>query len=156
MGKDDKLRRLETVVIGIAANPNMDQDGLDLDNMYFLEVSSHQKTITLSTSQKNGEFCTYDFQFDLGNGKVVLQDNLGNFGFLDSKNKHIKLQNQLGTYFELNKQDIKGYAPRDIKLTAVNNVDVKAKKITLDGGGSVFTLQAGGTTLKTPSFKGSS
>lgn len=156
MGKDDRLRRLETVVIGISANPNMDQNGLDLDNMYFLEVSSHQKTITLSTSQKNGEFCTYDFQFDMANGKVVLQDNLGNYGFLDSKNTHIKLQNQLGTYFELNKQDIKGYAPRDIKLTAVNNVDVKAKKITLDGGGSVFTLQASGTTLKTPNFKGMS
>jgi hypothetical protein len=156
MGKSDKLRRLETVVIGIAANPNMDQDGLDLDNMYFLEVSSHQKTITLSTSQKNGEFCTYDFQFDMAKGKVVLQDNLGNYGFLDSRNTHIKLQNQLGTFFELNKQDIKGYAPRDINLTAVNNVDVKAKKITLNGGGSVFTLQASGTTLKTPNFKGMS
>jgi len=156
LGKDDKLRRLETVVIGIAANPNMDQDGLDLENMYFLEISSHQKTITLSTSQKNGEFCTYDFQFDLANGKVVLQDNLGNYGFLDSKNVHIKLQNQLGTFFELNRQDINGYAPKNIYLEAVNNVDVKAKKITLNGGGSVFTLQSSGTTLKTPNFKGMS
>lgn len=154
MGKDEKLRRLETVVLGISANPDPDADGRLPENMYFIEISSHSKTITLSTSQKNGEFCTYDFQFDLANGKVVLQDNLGNYGFLDSKNQHIKLQNQLGTFFELNKQDINGYAPKNITLTANQNVDVKAQKITLNGGGSVFTLQAGGTTLVTPTFKG--
>lgn len=155
-GLDDNLRRLETVVIGINANPNNGQNGVDPENMYFIEFSSHSKTITLSTSQKNGEVCTYDFQFDMANGKVVLQDNIGNYGFLDSIQRVIELKNALGTFFQLNKQDIVGYAPRHIQLTAVNNVDVNAKKITLNGGGSVFTLQASGTTLKTPTFKGSS
>ncbi|MNP74369.1 hypothetical protein D3C76_1712340 [compost metagenome] len=64
--------------------------------------------------------------------------------------------NQLGSFFELNKKNINGYAPQNIFLKADMNVDVKAQKITLDGGGSVFTLQAGGTTLKTPKFSGSS
>lgn len=156
MGKDDKLRRLETVVIGISANPDPDADGTDPANMYFIEISSHAKTITLSTSQRNGEFCTYDFQFDLGNGKVVLQDNIGNSALFDSKNTHMKLLNRMGTFIEMDQKDINGQAPNNISLKATNNVDVKAKKITLDGGGSVFTLQAGGTTLKTPSFKGAS
>ncbi|MOA50526.1 hypothetical protein D3C78_1735510 [compost metagenome] len=62
----------------------------------------------------------------------------------------------LGTFLEVNKQDLNGYAPRNIGFTADANVDVKGKKITLNGGGSVFTLQAGGTTLKTPRFDGGS
>lgn len=156
LGLDGHLRRLETVIIAINANPALTQDEFDPENMYFMEISSHQKTITLSTSQKNGEFCTYDFQFDLANGKVVLEDNKGNHALFDSQNINIQLKNQLGTFFELNKQDINGYAPRNIKLEAVNNVDVKAKKITLNGGGSVFTLQGSGTTLVTPTFAGSS
>jgi len=151
---DEELRRLETVIFAINANPSVEQDGFDPENMYFVEFSSHTKTITLSTSQRNGEFCTYDFQFDLKNGKVVLQDSVGNYSFLDSKNTHIKMMNQLGTYFELNKQDVKAYAPKNIDITAINNITLNGKVVTLNGGGSVFTLQASGTTLKTPSFKG--
>jgi hypothetical protein len=154
MGMDDNLRRLETVILGINANPNTGTDGIDPDNMYFIEFSSHTKTITLSTSQMNGEVCTYDFQFDMATGKVVLQDNLGNYGLLKSTEYFIELKNGLGTWLQLNKQDIFGFAPRNIDLTATNNVDVKAKKITLNGGGSIFTLQASGTTLKTPKFQG--
>ncbi|MNO14040.1 hypothetical protein D3C76_36800 [compost metagenome] len=153
---DENLRRLETVVFAINANPSESQDGIDPENMYFIEWSSHTKTITLSTSQANGEFCTYDIQIDAGNGKIIMQDNLGNYGFLNSKETHIKLQNQLGSFFELNKRNINGYAPQNIFLKADLDVNVKAKRISLDGGGSVFTLEAGGTTLVTPKFSGSS
>ncbi|MNV97789.1 hypothetical protein D3C71_1929530 [compost metagenome] len=110
--------------------------------------------VTFSTSKANGEFCTYDFQFDMGRGKVVLQDDIGNYMFMDSKAMHLKMQNMMGTYFEMNKQFMKGYAPKDIDFIAGNNFNVKSKKATIDGGGSVLTLEAGGTTLKTPSFKG--
>ncbi|MCY1272372.1 hypothetical protein D9M68_17550 [compost metagenome] len=154
MGMDDNLRRLETVIVGINANPNMGQDGIDPENMYFVEFSSHSKTITLSTSQKNGEVCTYDMQFDMGVGKFVLQDSLGNYGQINSPEYLIELKNGLGTFFQLNKQDIIGFAPRNIALTATNNVDVKANKITLNGGGSQFELSAAGTILTTPVFTG--
>lgn len=156
MGLDDDLRRLETVVVGINANPDMGEDGVDPDNMYFIEISSHNKSITLSTSQKNSELVTYDFQFDLAKGRVVLQDNIGNHSLFDSINFNIEWQNRLGTYLKLNKQEIIGYAPANIKMTAGANIDMKANKITLDGGGSVFTLEASGTSLVTPSFSGKS
>lgn len=155
-GLDDHLRRLETVVFGINANPSEGQDGNDPENMYFVEWSSHKKMITLSTSKKNGEFCTYDVQFDMASGRIVIQDDQGNHILFDTKNTHILIKNMLGAFFELNKRDINGYAPQNISLIADTNVDVKAKKITLNGGGSVFTLQGGGTTLKTPRFDGGS
>jgi hypothetical protein len=155
-GLDDHLRRLETVVFGINANPAEGQDGADPENMYFIEFSAHKKMITMSTSKKNGEFCTYDLQFDMASGKIILQDDQGNHALFDTANTHILFKNMLGTFLEVNKQDLNGYAPRNIGFTADANVDVKGKKITLDGGGSVFTLQAGGTTLKTPRFDGGS
>lgn len=156
MGLDDHLRRLETVVFGINANPSESQDGFNPDDMYFIEWSAHKKMITLSTSKKNGEFCTYDVQFDMASGKIIIQDDQGNHILFDTKNTHILIKNMLGAFIELNKRDINGYAPQNISLTADSNVDVKGKKITLNGGGSIFTLQAGGTTLKTPRFDGGS
>lgn len=154
LGTTDKLRRLETVILGISANPDPDADGTDLDNMYFVEISSHNKTITLQTSKLNGEFCTYDFQFDMGNGKVTLQDDLGNYGYLDSKNTVIHFKNRMDTMLELNKRDVNVKATKDINMTAENNVDVKAKKITLTAGSSKLTMSSAGTELNTPHFKG--
>lgn len=151
---DNHLRRLETVVYAINANPSLEQDGTDPSNLYFLEISSHSKTITLQTSKKNGEYCTYALQFDLANGKVVLEDDLKNHFVFNSKDTLMQFKNRLNTRFELNKQDITAYAPKNITMTAENNVDVKAKKVTINGGGSVMTLQASGTTLRTPKFTG--
>lgn len=171
VGKDDHLRRLETVVVGIAANPEMDQDGRLSDNMYFLEVSSHNKTITLATSQKNGEYCKYVFQLDLARGRVVLEDSVGMCAIFDSKDINIRWQNQLGSYFEMNKRDFNVYMPNDVNMKVDHNFSIRAgndinlqagnngnvsaaNTLSLNGGGSVMTLASGGTTLKTPNFKG--
>lgn len=162
LGKDDRLRRLETVVVGISANPDPDADGTSLDNMYFLEISSHNRTVTFSTSQMNEEFCTYNFQFDLANGKVVLEDSLDNYLLFDSQNTNIRAENNQGTSLELNKKNINlnapdsitGVATNNIKLQAKNNIDILAQVVNINGGGSQLTLEAGGTTLKTPNFKG--
>lgn len=156
MNLDENLRRLETVVFGVNANPSESQDGTSPDNMYFIEMSAHGKSITLSTSQMNGEYCTYDLQFDLTAGLFIVKDSEENKVFIDTRKTNIRLENSSGTFVELNKENINGYAPSNISLKADNNVDVKAKKITLNGGGSVFTLESGGTTLKTPKFGGTS
>lgn len=152
---DEHLRRLETIVIGINANPTETQDGLNPEDMYFMEFSSHTKMITLSTSKKNGEFCTYDLQLNMAEGRVVLQDDLNNQALFDSKETNIHWHNALGAMLELNKKDINAFAPNNIKAEATNNVNIKAGvEAILQGGGSILTLNSGGTTLKTPDFKG--
>lgn len=155
-GLDEHLRRLETVVFGINSNPDESEDGSSPDNMYFVEWSSHKKMITLSTSMKNGEFCTFDIQLNMATGRLVIQDSDNASIMLDTRNKLIRLVNSLGAFIELNKNDINGFAPGNANFTAEMNINLKAKKISLDGGGSVFTLQSGGTTLKTPKFSGES
>lgn len=166
LGLDDHLRRLETIIIAINANPTEDgQDPDDPANYYLLEMSSHNKTITLQTSQRNGEFCTYGFQFDLVNGKVVLEDNVNNHFLFDSKNHHFEFKNALGTHFEMNKKNIRGYAPDNIYIRADKNIQMSAGKeimidaptsVTIKSGGTVQRWSPGGTTLKTPKFEGSS
>lgn len=160
---DEHLRRLETVVWGINANPSENQDGMSLDDMYFVEWSSHAKTITLSTSKKNGEFCTFDAQFNLATGQFILQDDLNNYWMFDAKNTLFKFLNNLGTLFEMNKEDINMHAPKNILADALQNITMTAGKnilikagvqAILQGGGSVLTLTSGGTTLKTPKFAG--
>jgi hypothetical protein len=162
MGLDSDQLRLETVVWVFSADPGAPIAD-DLNNCYFLEISAHNKTVTFSTSMANGEFCTYDTQYDLANGKIVTQDNLGNSTLFDSKNTNLRMVNANGTFIELNKQDINAKAPmninaeagRDVNIKAGNNLNVKAGVMAvIDGGGSVLTLQAGGTTLKTPKFSG--
>lgn len=162
---DQHLRRLETVTFAINACPDESQDANNPDNQYFVEFSSHSKTITLSTSKKNGEFCTYDLQLDLANGRVVLTDDLGNHILLDSKNTNIQFTNARGTQIELNKNNINMVAIDDINAKAGKNVNIEAGqninmkagvKAVINGGGSILTLTAGGTTLKTPTFAGSS
>lgn len=162
MGLDPEEMRVETVVYVFSADPGAPIAD-DLSNCIFVEVSGHNKTITLSTSQANGEFCTYDTQYDMGNGKIVTQDNLGNSTLFDSKNTNLRMVNANGTFLELNKQDINASAPqninaeaaRDVIVKAGNNLNMKAGNVaSIDGGGSVLTLAAGGTTLKTPKFSG--
>lgn len=164
MGLDPEEMRLETVVYVFSSDPGA-PIAADLSNCIFLEISGHNKSITLSTAMANGEFCTYDTQYDMGNGKIVTQDNLGNATLFDSKNTNLRMVNANGTFIELNKQDINAKAPqninaeagRDVNIKVGNNLNVKAGVMAvIDGGGSVLTLQAGGTTLKTPKFSGGS
>lgn len=162
-GLDAAEMRVETVVHVFSADPSAAIKP-DLSNCIFVEVSGHNKTITLSTSQANGEFCTYDTQYDMGNGRVVTQDNLGNSSLFDSKNTNLRQVNAAGTFVELNKVDINMSAPGNINGIAERNVNINAGadiniiakgKAMISGGGSVLTLQASGTTLKTPTFAGS-
>lgn len=177
---DENLRRLETVLYAINANPAEGQAAIDesanpgqdvLDNYYWLEWSAHNKTITLNTSKKNGEVVEVTLQIDLKTGQFILQDDRGNFAHFDFMEFLLHLQNGMGTFLKLDKQDIKMHAPQNMDIDVGQNLtakigsnmnvqigangDVKAGGVlTLNGGGSELTLTGGGTTLATPSFKG--
>lgn len=177
---DRNLRRLETVRIQLNANPEVEQSD-DPENNYYIEASTHNKTITLETSKKNGEYCTYSLQIDTASGRIVITDDIGNHILLDSKATNIQFTNVRGTQIELNKNDINVNAVDNFNLKAGKNINMKAgqsvnviagKSVNVNagadinctaagtamisGGGSVLTLMSGGTTLSTPSFAGTS
>lgn len=154
---DEDQRRLETIVWAINADPNNPTDLVGFTNCYFIEWSSHKKSITLMTSQANGEFCTYNVQFDMANGRFVIEDNVGNHWLWDSKETIFQFLNAMGTLWEMDKRDINMFAPDNINLKAGKNIILTAGTMfKADGGGSAQTQVAGGTTVKTPTWKGSS
>lgn len=153
MGRDDDLRRLETIILAISDLPEKSNEELDENNTYFLEVSSHAKRITLSTSKRNGEYCRYKFQFDLGAGNVTLEDDIGNFGFLDSANTKIKIQNARKTSVELDKNDINIYAPGNMTTIIKKDYTLRVDgKIVIKSGGPT-EMTSSGMTITAPATK---
>lgn len=164
MGLDDHLRKLETIIVGISATQDEGATELKPENMYWIEFSSHSKKVALSTSKANGEPFLYEFFFDTATGTVTLKDDIGNFIFMNSKEKLLHLQNAMGAFLKLSLKDILMFAPQDImadatrdaSITAGRDFSVKAgRKATIDGGGSVQVWEASQTSLKTPKFVGS-
>lgn len=74
------IRKLETMALWFSGTP-VEGEGEDkkrtADNGYFFELSTHEKHVIFSTSDKNGEVCRYYMQFDPGRGNFTVKDNLG-------------------------------------------------------------------------------
>lgn len=159
LGRDDHLRRLETKLYRWSACPNIEDTELNNENCYHLEISSHDKHITLTTSAANGEFTTYTLQFDLQNGKVVLEDGEENSFMLDSKETIIELLNKDLTKVELNKKVINMYSEEAINVETnayvmnAETVNVQCSSYTLkcdtiDIKASSGTFDIGNLTIK--------
>lgn len=129
---DISRRRLETVTYAFSGSPvNGSKDGpnnssAENDNCYVLEVSTHQKKITLSTSDKNGEKCRYTVQLNPAEGLLLIADDQDNGLTLDSVQGIWKIFNTEGSFIELNKRNITISAVEDIELLAGRDVISKA------------------------------
>ena len=124
------VKRLETVAWSFNADPS-NPTKEDHSNAYAFEVSTHNKTITLSTSVANGEKAQFTVQINPGEGIIAIEDEKGNYVYLDSPNTDIKLQNANGTFTRLNKKNIEQYAPDSMFVKAVNLIDFKCKDFKL-------------------------
>lgn len=131
------LRKLETVVYTYS-NTRVEDEKSTPDTTYYMEVSTHKKHITLHTSKNDGEPFVYDIQLNTKEGFLLIKDDIGNFIQLDSKNVRITAQNADGSYLDINRKNIHGYAPDTINLTAGNYINLKAgKDINHDAGTSI-------------------
>lgn len=138
-GLDDDKRRLETAVFAFNGSPSA--GGLDLNNCYYFEVSTHNKTITLETSTANGESHRYLLQINAAESVITIQDDAGNYFQLDTDEHKLILQNQDGCHVILDK----------------TKIDIKAiDELHLDVGATQVTLTPAGTIWKTPTFAGGS
>lgn len=174
LGLRDDLRRLETVIYVFNANPNEAGNGLDINNCYFLEISTHQKLVTFGTSKANGEPFGYTLQLNTDVGQLTVQDDIGNFLHMDSKRRFIHAENADRSYVEIDKRKIHAQNTAgtlldmdDDHLRLQNatgsfvdlnaaNIEISADAgVTMRSGASVFTLAPDGTILKSPKFKGS-
>lgn len=141
MGLDDNLRKLETVIFAFSATTDESQVDLDLNNCYYFEVSTHNKSITIQTSSSNGEPFRYTAQINAAEGAFLIEDDIGNSIELDSPENRICLENA-----DDSKVELKGG-----KIAIVAN-----EEVSLTVGGTKQVWKPGITTLKTPLFDGGS
>lgn len=155
LGLDDNLRKLETVIIGISNTQDEGDTELRPENMYWMEWSTHSKRLAISTSKSDGEPYLYEIMIETKKGSVKINDDIGNFINLVSKDHLLHLQNTDGTFFKLDKKDIKAYAPKNIFAKALQDIEIEAGRnarvkagnvLTLDGGGSTIVARAGNIT----------
>lgn len=151
MGRDDRLRRLETVVRRYSNISDLEEDVTELtpENSYEVIVSTHDKYIHITTNKYDEEPFAYSIKLDTKTGNLRINDDVGNFLLLDSENTLIRSENQSGAWFELNKEVINGYAPDSINFEAVNTIAFKCTDFTLDASASV-KIKTASTTLTCP------
>ena len=136
MGLDGSLMRQETVIYAWNNNPDpQGSDVMDPETAYFLEISTHNGHVTFGTSKSNGEPFAYTFQLNAKEGRFVLGDddeNGGNQLSLDSMAKHIQAILSTGTQFNLDQNNIYGYAPENITFKAAKNILMLCETFNLE------------------------
>ena len=146
MGRDDNLRKLETVVYTFSDIPNNSGEQIKgQNNQYTVEVSTHGKHITVKTCKNDKEPFAYTLQINAKDGCVFLTDDASNFIILDSKNTNIKAKNKNGTVMSLNKSDMHISAPNNIDIKSGNNYNLKAGGSVNIESGSQMSISSGST-----------
>jgi hypothetical protein len=115
-GLKDELRRLETVVHAYSNTTDESVRQLDATNSYYVEVSTHDKHMTVHTSKNDGEPFEYTIQINTAEGVVTITDDDGNFFQLDSSERRLLLQNKDNSFLDINKRNIFMSAPKHIGL----------------------------------------
>lgn len=127
MGRNDNLRRLETVIYAWSDESDNGKDiELNIDNCYTLEVSTHKKHITLKTSKNDKEDFLYTIQVDAKNSHVTITDDKDNYIQLNSKDTVIECHNHDGTWTKLDKMNLTAFAPDSLTYTVANMMTFKA------------------------------
>lgn len=145
-GLDDYLRRLETVIYCFSNTKDESVKELTPDNSWYIEVSTHDKKITLKTNRSDGEKVSYALQFDITKGIFVLEDDLGNYIKLDSFERIITLKNADDSILALNKTIIEGQSIDAIKFKTKNYTldaeDSKVRAKNMESTGTNFKVTA--------------
>jgi hypothetical protein len=103
---DQGVRRLETVVHMFSNTQDESVKELTPENSWIMEVSTHQKTMTISTPKSDGEEFGYTFQLNAKDSTFTLQDDGGQSFDLDSKGRIWRFGNADGSEVLMDKENI--------------------------------------------------
>lgn len=147
MTHHEKIRRLETVVYAFSNNSKENIEN-DSSSTYYFEISTHTKLITFHTAKNDGEFCSYNFQVNTKLGNFTFEDDIGNFIFLDSKEKQIKMRNIDDSFVDINRKIIT-LQSLDKIIMNTQHVEINAQS-TLKITTSDFTTTTNGYKINAP------
>lgn len=150
-GKDNHLRRLETATYVFSATKDETTKVLDSSNSYVLEVSTHRKLMTVTTSKANGEKFAYTIQINADKGGVVVMDDDGQYLELNSPERRWTIKNKDGSYYKMDKDTIEEYAKTSIKrMTKAYTLECETQ--TVKASKSITTETAKHTAKATAGY----
>jgi hypothetical protein len=131
MGRDDGLRKTETIRWSAQNRQNFDDPNDDAHTYSFTIDTKRNQQIRLASSKGNGENFAYTLLIDTKNSKVQLQDDQNNSILIDSTNSKILARNNKGAFLLLNGLDAVFAAPRDLTLKAGRQMVVTSPLISI-------------------------
>lgn len=145
LGLDDGLRRRDTIIIALSNTQDESTKYLTFENSYWLEFSTLTKKIALVTNKSDGEPFAYQVYIDTKEGRVVKQDDIGNFTEMVSAENRHQFVTADGTYLRIEKNFIDGLTSEGAQLF------MDGPNVTmLNAEGCTYTLIDGDVTTTTP------
>lgn len=140
---NNHLRKVEHVRIAMMNKQHQDPESED--ETYFLEIDTrYNPGIRMKTSNARGESYVYTWEIDPKAGNFRLQDDNGNYIYLESESELIQAENNPGSSCKISGPDIVCEAPGSITHKAPE-ITLKSPSITLDGPVVITkTLDTGG------------
>lgn len=123
---DSNLRKLETVIYSFSATTKEDTEQ-SASNTYYLEISTHKKCCTFHTSKDNGEPFAYTVQINTKDGIFIITDDVGNYYYLNSKERILEMRNIDDTSVKIDKTSILNTSNKDI-INKTKSFIIKASK----------------------------
>ena len=121
---DNGVRRKETALFLYSNTEDETTEKLTPENSWMIEISTHQKTLSIKTPKNDGEAFGYDVQLDAKNSTFILQDDGGQSFELESAERRWRIANADGSELLMDKKQIIG--------TAIDLIHFKTKKFLVD------------------------
>ena len=127
---DPRFRKGETVVHGISATTDeAAQPGPD--NMYLFSMSSHLRSVKMTTTKKLDEPFAYRIEVNTGEGRVEIADDAGNLVMLNSRDNQIRLENANGSFLDITDNILSMFASEKVKIDT-DQYELNCKTATIN------------------------
>lgn len=141
-GLNAETMRLETVMFGWQANPNLDENTpFDINNFYTVNVSTHEGKVNFRTSQMNGEATIFELLFDTMKGKFMLGGKEKNFLVFDDIGHSFTYTNPEGSVFQVNKENITLYSKDSVSFNGEKSINLLTKQLNLECDSAIFKIR---------------
>lgn len=127
-----ETHRLETIIWGYSANPNIAADApFSVDDYYTATIDTRTGFFALRTSQANGENQGLEVRVDGGNGRVDMSGTNGSTFCWDDHNSQLTYNNKEGTIIGADKKQLLLSCEDSLTVNATESINVITKVLNV-------------------------
>ena len=138
-GIDNHLMRLETVLWAFSNTRDESTTELNANNSWFVEISTHNKTITVQTNKSDGEPFSHTLQLDASYGRLVYKDDIGQVVEVDSPEHRIYMENTDGSYIDMEKTHLRVHTDDTIEMSTTD-MEITTENLVAHAKSAIFNF----------------